>query len=59
MTPDQQTEYNLDLDYYNEASDQPDASHKVDYYKKAWEQGKKALELAGIDSGLTDVNRLS
>ena len=58
LTPDQQTEYELGLDYFNEASYQPGASHKVDYYKKAWEQGKKVLELVWTDSGLAYGSRL-
>ena len=57
MTSEQQSEYELGLDYFNEASNQPEASHKMDYYNKAWAKSKKVLELGGIDSGLGDGSR--
>jgi cysteine-rich repeat protein/parallel beta-helix repeat protein len=46
---DARSECNLGWDYYNEAPTKSNKAEQIDYYKKAWEQGVKALEKLGMD----------
>ncbi len=58
LTPSQQSEYQLGINYFNNAKSEADMINQVDYYKKAWEQGVKVLDLAGITTGIADGTRL-
>ena len=48
LNGDAEKECNLGWDYYDEADEKEDRAEKIDYYKKAWEQGVKSLEMLEI-----------
>lgn len=52
LNGDAKKECNLGWSYYNEASSKTKKAEQIDFYKKAWERGVKALDKLGISEGV-------